>query len=149
MNTDIILSVITGSVIGTGFVTLLYKILEKSFDEWLQRIRQKKLTKKELADETIKICVEGATSGYCVMPRSQEHIQYIAAQLDVHSDSLGKNLRSYLGLWGLCALRQQPTAGDFIVVAPSRDDIKFCQDLQKQAKIIEDEILEEVKKWKK
>lgn len=149
MNIDIILSVITGSVVGTGFVTLLYKVLEKSFDEWLQAIRQKKLSKKELADETIKICVEGATSGYCNMPRNQEHIQYIAAQLNVHSDSLGNNLKSYLGLWALCALRQKPTAGDFILAQPSREDFKFCQDLQKQAKIVEDEILEEVKKWKK
>lgn len=79
------------------------------------------------------------------MPGSQKHIQSIASQAEGLDKLIANDLRRYLGLWVLCTIRKTP--GPYENKNPSKGDIEFCVSLQRQAAVLEDFILERVRKW--
>lgn len=139
---------ITFFVIGgaVGIIgTIITKFGNKFIDEYFKNREITREKKRELAGKVIEICVEGASVGYNAMPGSQRHIQYIATRAEKYDKTISDDLRRYLGTWVLCAVRQTP--GSYENKNPSNEDIEFCADQQKQAKALEDSIIEHVRKW--
>lgn len=135
---------IVGGTLGV-FLTLITKFGSKFIDEYFNKREAVQNKKRKLAEEVIAICTEGSTAGYNVMPGSQRHIHYIASQVEGLDKSIADDIRRYLGLWVLCAIRQ--THGPYENKNPSKEDIKFCVSLQRQAAVLDDSILERVRRW--
>lgn len=135
---------ITGGVIGV-IATIITKFGSKFIDEYFSEREARCKKKRKLADEIIAICTEGSTVAYNAMPGSQRHIHYIASQVEGLDKTIADDLRKYLGLWVICAIQQTP--GSYEKKNPSREDIEFCQSLQRQAMVLEDSILERARRW--
>lgn len=135
---------IAGGAIGT-VLTIITKFGSKFVDEFFNEREAARKKKQRLAKEIIAICTEGSSVGYNAMPGSQRHIQFIASQAEGIDKSIADNLRRYLGLWVLCGIRQIP--GPYENKNPSKEDIEFCVSLRRQAAVLEDLILEQVRKW--
>lgn len=133
-----------GGVVGS-LLTIVTKFGSKFIDEYFNNREVKNKKKRRLVRDIIEICTEGSSVGYNAMPGSQRHIQFIASQAESIEKSIADNLRRYLGLWVLCAIRQTP--GSYENKNPSKEDIEFCVSLQRQAAVLEDLILERVRKW--
>lgn len=135
---------IAGGVIGI-IATIITKFGNKFVDEYFKQRENKRKRQRKLAKEILAICTEGSTVAYNAMPGSQRHIQYIAAQVEGLDKTIADDLRRYLGLWVLCAIRQTP--GPYENKNPSAEDIEFSTSLQRQAMVLEDSILERGRKW--
>ncbi|QQG40559.1 MAG: hypothetical protein HYV37_03250 [Candidatus Levyibacteriota bacterium] len=135
---------IAGGTLGV-FLTLITKFGSKFIDEYFNKREAVQKKKREFAKEVIAICTEGSTVGYNAMPGSQRHIHYIASQVEGLDKSIADDIRRYLGLWVLCAIRQTP--GPYENKNPSKDDIEYCASLQRQAAVLDDSILERIRKW--
>lgn len=133
-----------GGVMGS-LLTIITKFGSKFIDEYFNNREGKNKKRRKLAKDVIEICTEGSSVGYNAMPGSQRHIQFIASQVESLDKSIADNLRRYLGLWVLCAIRQTP--GPYENKNPSKEDIEFCVSLQRQAAVLENSILEQVRKW--
>lgn len=135
---------ISGGVVGIA-MALFTKFGSKFIDEYFNERETKRKKKRKLAEEIIAICTEGSTVGYNAMPGSQRHIQYIASQVEGLDKSIADDLRKYLGLWVICAIQQVP--GPYEKKNPSKEDIEFCASLQRDAAVLENSILERVRRW--
>lgn len=135
---------IAGGALGV-FLTLITKFCSKFIDEYFNKRGTVQKKKQKLAEEVITICTEGSIVGYNAMPGSQRHIHYIASQVEGLDKSIADDMRKYLGLWVLCALKQTP--GPYENKNPSKEDIEFCVSLQRQAAVLDNSILERVRRW--
>lgn len=135
---------ISGGVVGIA-MELFTKFGSKFVDEYFNERETKRKKKRKLAEEIIAICTEGSTVGYNAMPGSQRHIQYIAAQVEGLDKAIADDLRKYLGLWVICAIQQTP--GPYEKKNPTKEDIEFCASLQRDAAVLENSILECIRKW--
>ena len=133
-----------GGVVGS-LLTIVTKFGSKFIDEYFNNRAEKNKKRRKLAKDIIEICTEGSSVGYNAMPGSQRHIQFIASQAESLDKLTADNLRKYLGLWVLCAIRQTP--GPYENKNPSKEDIEFCVSLQRQAAVLENSVLEQVRKW--
>lgn len=95
-----------GSAIGSGGVTLLFKILEKLFDEWLANKRLTIGDKRKLADEVVRLCAEARTTGFNVKPRVYEHVLFIAQQVGVFDREMGEAMEVFARTWYACGVLQ-------------------------------------------
>lgn len=135
---------IAGGTIG-AVLTIITKFGSKLIDEYFNKREAIQKKKRKLAEEIITICTEGSTVAYNTMPGSQRHIHYIASHAEGLNKSIADDIRKYLGLWALCAIRQTP--GPYENKNPSKEDIEFSVNLQRQAAVLEDEILKRVRAW--
>lgn len=135
---------LAGGTLGV-FLTLITKFGSKFINEYFNKQEAVQKKKRRLAEEVIAICTEGSTVAYNVMPGSQRHIHYIASQIEGLDKSIADDIRRYLGLWVLCAIRQTPSP--YENKNPSKEDIEYSVSLQRQAVVLDDSILERVRKW--
>lgn len=131
-------------LMGGFLLNMITKFGHGFVDEYFDKRKVRREKKRELAKEIIAICTEGAGVGYNALPSSQEHIQYIASRVEGLDKLTAENLREYLGLWFVCAIRQTDPHEN---KNPSQGDIEYCANLQKRAKSLEDLILGKVRKW--
>lgn len=135
---------VAGGILGV-LLTLITKFGSKFIDEYFDKRAAAKEKKRKLAEHVIAICTEGSTVAYNAMPGSQRHIHYIASQVEGLDKSIADDIRRYLGLWVLCAIRQTP--GPYEKKNPSKDDIEHCASLQREAAVLDNSILERVRRW--
>ncbi len=135
---------IAGGALGV-FLTLFTKFGNNFIDEYFHKREARLKKRRELAEQIIAICTEGSTVAYNAMPGDQRHIHSIASQSEVFDKSVADDIRKYLGLWVLCAIKQTP--GPYENKNPSKEDIEFCANLQRQASVLDDSILERVRGW--
>lgn len=135
---------LTGGAVGIILV-LITKFGNRLIDEYFKERDIKRKKKRRLSSQVIEICTEGSSVVYSAMPGSQRHIQFVSAQIEGLDKSIADDLRAYLGLWVLCAIRQTP--GPYENKNPTVEDIKFAGNLQREARTIEDSILERVRRW--
>ncbi len=128
------------SAAGSGFFTLIYKIIEKLLEAILAHRSLITTDKRQIADEIIKICTEGDRKAFQKKANDGQHIIYIANQLSVFNQDAEKNLREYQLLWELAA-------GTIQRKAPG--DIEFYRELETKARIKSDNLLNLARKWKK
>lgn len=142
-------SVGVGGAIGIIFA-LVTKIGNSLIGEFIREIYNKREAmqkrKNRLADQIIEICTEGSSVGFGKMPGSQRHIQHLANLIEGIEKTTADDLRKYLGLWVLCAIEQTP--GPYFKKNPTAEDIKFYTTLQRQASVLENKILYNVRKWR-
>ena len=143
--TTINITIFIAGGVGGIIATIITKFGNKFVDEYFKERENKRKRQRKLAKEILAICTEGSTVAYNAMPGSQRHVQYIAAQVEGLDKTIADDLRKYLGLWVLCAIRQTP--GPYENKSPSTGDIKFCTDLQRQATVLENSILDRARKW--
>lgn len=135
---------LAGGTVGVILV-LITKFGNRLIDEYFKERDIKRKKERKLANQVIEICTEGSSVAYNAMPGSQRDIQLVSAQIEGLDKSIADDLRAYLGLWVLCAIRQTP--GPYENKNPTVEDVVFAGDLQRNAKIIEDSILERVRRW--
>lgn len=135
---------VVGGVVGI-IAAVVMKLGNKLVDEYFKERENKRKRKRNLAKDVIAICTEGASVGYNAMPGSQRHIQYVAGQIEGLDKTIADDLRKYLGLWVICAIQQTP--GPYEKKNPTKEDIEFCASLQRDAAVLENSILERVRRW--
>ncbi len=62
------------------------------------------LTRKQLADEIIKIVTEGDRGGLRIKARDNEHLDYIKNQLMGWDKEVGENFHRYILAWAMCTM---------------------------------------------
>ena len=107
-----LLNIFIASAAGTGFFTLIYKLIEKFIDYKFESHRSELLTKQQLIDEVIKICSEARQAGFNLAPRSYEHVVYIANKLKLRNEELGKLMETFSMNWTMCGKLQSGEFGN-------------------------------------
>lgn len=134
------ITIAIASAAGTGFFTLIYKIIEKVLDNLITHRKLISTDKRELADELIKICTEGDRKGFQKRANDGQHILYIANQLGIFDENTEKDLREYQLLWELAAGAIQRNA---------QGDLEFYRELETKARAKSDSLLKLARRWKK
>jgi len=93
------LSVGIASAIGTGLVTLIYKIFEKVIDAKLQEWGLLREDKRKIADDIIAICADGQEKQYRQAPDNEKKIYVILNQLESMESSILSEFVHFYNLW--------------------------------------------------
>jgi polyhydroxyalkanoate synthesis regulator phasin len=93
------LSVGIASAIGTGLVTLIYKIFEKVIDAKLQEWGLLREDKRKIADDIIAICADGQEKQYRQAPDNEKKIYVILNQLESMGSSILAEFVHFYNLW--------------------------------------------------
>lgn len=136
---------VIGGTVGI-IMTILTKLGTSLIDDYFKKTEAMWKRKNRLADQIMEICTEGSSVAFNAMPGNQRHIQHLANLIEGIDKSVADDLRKYLGLWALCAIRQTP--GPYLNKNPTSDDIEFCTNIQRQATVLENNILSRIRKWR-
>lgn len=140
------ITIISGSAIGSGFILLFFKIVEKWFDEIFAHNRLAYTDRRALADEVIRLCSEAKHAEFNVKPRSYEHVMFIANKVRVEDEKVGKIMEEFATAWMLCGQLQSKQQ---ILGIDEETIISVCGHIKETARINYEELLRMIKKWKK
>lgn len=133
-------SIALSSAAGAGLFTLIYKIAEKIFDNYLAHGSLVTSDKRQIADEIIKICSEGDRKAFQKNAKDGQNILYIARQVGVFNENAEKDLKEYQLLWELAAATIQRRKSE---------NLQFYRELAQRAREKRDVLLKLAKSWKK
>lgn len=114
-------------------------MLEKLIDYWHRKRLARYNDKRNLADKVLQICTEGSVTGWSVKPREMEHIIYISRLLKIKDKNARALYDECISRWCLNASRREQSA--------TPENIKFSDELQKEAQIASEKLEEVVSNW--
>lgn len=141
--------------LGLGIGGFVLKVVEmmlgKGIEEWLGKRKISQQERRDLADQIIKICTEGSIGAWRKRPRDEEHVNYIANQVEGINKNLADMLRRYLGIWVLHFLRKEhlESVNANKLDAQYQNEVQYLGELERDAKMLEDRILVSAHKLKK
>lgn len=139
------ITIISGSAIGSGFILLVFKIVEKWFDEIFTHNRLVYIDRRALADEVIRLCAEAKHTEFNIKPRRYEHVMFITNKVHVEDKKIGKIMEEFATAWMLCGRLESKQQ---ILGIDEETIISVCGHIKETARINCDELLKMIKKWK-
>jgi len=139
------LQLFIASVLGGVVVKALDAVGENWVGEWFEKRKASRLTKQQWADEIIKIFTEGASRGWNVTPRNQEHILWVSNQIEGIDKEVASELRQCMGYWTINAFNIEEKRESGSITSA---DIAFSQKLQKDAGTLGERLLKKAHQWK-
>jgi hypothetical protein len=128
------------SVLGTGFVTLIFKIFEKGIDAKLQEWGIVKADKRKIADSILSICAEGEEVRYKKAPENERAIYLILNQLESSQSPVLSYFVQFYNDW--------ITTQTISEKAESNEAQEFTSEMMKETEISRKELVKAVGKWK-
>lgn len=143
------ITVAIAAAIGTATITLIFKVFEKGIDTYFDKWKLNRLDQRELAHEVIKIHTEGSNSEWYNMPADYDKYMLTANEIEGFDPQTADELRQYLAIWYIHALKQESFAAPEKPVKPTKDDKEFCKQLREEAQGLGGHILKTAHKWKR
>ncbi|HYK08031.1 MAG TPA: hypothetical protein VEW42_00855 [Candidatus Eisenbacteria bacterium] len=136
------LTVGIASAIGTGLITLIYKIFEKVIDAKLQQWGLLREDKRKIADDIIAICADGQEKEYRQAPENEKKIYVILNQLESMESSILSEFVHFYNLW-ITTYTVSANGSD------TKDTREFIRELIKDTEKNRKALIKSVGIWKK